>query len=247
MPASPPRDARRRGTAVLERAVVLVAAGALLALSGCASFAPESRDAAVTTPEPAEHGHAVTEEPDREPAFAVAVLEPGDFERAIGRRKQVLARQLDEPPSVDDVGYYMDVQEAQLRQALNGSGIGLFRENPGIFLRISGTEAFETGSVQLNPAVDRTLADVAEVLADYRLTLVVVHGHTDAAGDVATNQRLSEQRALAVARRLVDSGLDAERIATIGHGESRPLLHETSPDSRWPDRRIEIQLELISR
>lgn len=245
MRASPARHARRRGSTVLERAVVLVAAGAVLALSGCASFAPESRDAAVSTPEPAEHEHAVAEEPGREPA--VAVLDPGDVEHAISRRKRVLAGQLDEPPSVDDAGYYMDVQEAQLRQALNGSSIGLFRENPGILLRMSGTEAFETGSVQLNPAVDRTLADVAEVLADYRLTLVVVHGHTDAAGDVATNQRLSEQRALAVARRLVDSGLDAERIATVGHGESRPLLHETSPDSRWPDRRIEIQLELISR
>lgn len=244
----------------LPAAVVAVAVASVLALSGCTTFGPWSRDAGTAAPEssdatveaaepakPAEHEHTAGEEPGPAPALEVAVLDPGDYERGISRRKQKLASALDEAPSDADRGYYMDVQEAQLRQALNGTDIGMLRDDPYLRLRISGTQAFATGSAELNPVVEESLATVAEVLEDYRLTLVIVHGHTDAAGDADVNQRLSEARAVAVARRLVESGLAAERIVTVGHGESRPLAHDTSPENRWPDRRIEIELDLIGR
>lgn len=210
----------------------------------------ETKAEAEPEPEPARHGHAddAAPEPGSEPALEVAVLDPADYERGIHRRKEALAEAAaEEPPSDAETGYYLDVQEAQLRQALNGSGIGLFRDRLEMRLRIPGTEAFETGSARLNAGVRARLASIAGVLKDYRLTLVAVHGHTDAAGDAAENQRLSEQRALAVARLLVASGLDPARIVTVGHGESQPLPHDTSPGSRWPDRRIEIQLELLGR
>lgn len=227
--------------------VAILAVASVLVLAGCTTFAPGSRDTAGEAPEPPEHERAVVEEPAPAPEPEIGVLDPEDYERGIRRRKQALANKLEEPPSAADTGYYMDVQEAQVRQALNGSVIGLFRENPAIHLRISGTGAFETGSARLSPAIQQRLARVGEALEEYRLTLVVVHGHTDAAGDADYNQRLSEQRALAVARLLVESGLEAERVLAIGHGESRPLLHETSPGSRSPDRRIDIRLELISQ
>lgn len=237
-----PRRTRRTG-----RAPAAVAAA--LALAGCAGldpWTPDPDDATETAgSEPAERGQAAGGQPG--PALEVAVLDPDDYERDVDRRKQALARTLEEGPAAGDTGYYLDVQEAQLRQALGGTGIGLIREDPRLRLRISGTEAFATGSAELSPAIEESLATIAKVLADYRLTLVVVHGHTDPAGDAAINQRLSEARAVAVARRLVASGLAAERIVTVGHGESRPLAHDTSPDSRWPDRRIEIELELIGR
>lgn len=248
--------ARRAFSGVGPATVAILAVASALVLAGCTTLGPGSRDTDTAAPGPGDAGvetvepkpeseRAATEEP--EPALEIAVLEPADYERGIERRKLALASELDEPPSATDTGYYMDVQEAELRQALNGSVIGLFRENPDIRLRIAGTGAFETGGAQLNPALEQPLARVADVLEEYRLTLVIVHGHTDAAGDSAYNQHLSEERALAVARRLVDSGLEAERVLTVGHGELRPLAHETSPRSRWPSRRIDIELELISR
>lgn len=261
-------QACRRACAGLRTSAAIVTMVSVLALPGCAALEPWLRDGTGTAPEEmeapeeteapeasgaaetgapelAEHEHAASEPP----ALEVAVLDPADYRRGIDRRKRALADSAAaEAASGTDTGYYLDVQEAQLRQALNGTGIGLFREHLAIRLRIPGTEAFATGSAQLNPAVEESLATVAEVLEDYHLTLVVVHGHTDPAGDAASNQRLSEQRALAVARRLVESGLAAERIVTVGHGESRPLAHDiTSPESRWPDRRIDIELELIDR
>lgn len=221
--------------------------------SGSAATGAPATDAATAgkekaqpEPGPARHGHAA--DAGAAPALEVAVLDPADYERGIRRRKEALAEgATEEPPSDAETGYYLDVQEAQLRQALNGSDIGLFRDRLEMRLRIPGTEAFETGSARLNAGVRARLASIAGVLKDYRLTLVAVHGHTDAAGDAAENQRLSEQRALAVARLLVASGLDPARIVTVGHGESQPLPHDTSPGSRWPDRRIEIQLELLGR
>lgn len=245
MVPSSPGDGRRRAGAALGRATAITAVAAVLTLSGCTTYGPwaDDTDGAIDAKESIPEDHAAPATSG--PALEVAVLDPADYARAISHRKQALAGTTPALPSAADTGYYLDVQEAQLRQALDGTGIGLFRDNLDIRLRISGTEAFDTASTRLNPAVEQVLATVAEVLKDYRLTLVVVHGHTDAAGDTGTNQRLSEQRALAVAGRLVASGLEAERIVTVGHGESRPLAHDTSPESRWPDRRIEIELELI--
>lgn len=247
MAASGTSDTRR--PPLHARTHALAAMAAALALAGCAGLDPWTRepddDAETPGAEPAAREEATSGQP--EPALEVAVLDPDDYERDVERRKQALARTLEEGPAAGDTGYYLDVQEAQLRQALGRTGIGLIRDDPRLRLRISGTEAFATGSAEPSPAIEESLATIAEVLADYRLTLVVVHGHTDAAGDADVNQRLSEERAVAVARRLVASGLAAERIVTVGHGESRPLAHDTSPDSRWPDRRIEIELELIGR
>lgn len=252
--ARAPAGARAR---VVPGAVAMLAAASMVALAGCTTFPPWARDDGTVTPpdvsdagkaaepKPVEHEDAEGGEAAPEPALEVAVLDPEDYERGISRRKRALAGTIDEPASAEGTGYYMDVQEAQLRQALAGTSIGLFRQDQYMLLRISGTEAFETGSAQLNPAIHEPLATVADVLKDYQLTLVAVHGHTDALGEPAHNQRLSEQRAIAVARHLAEHGLAAERIAAVGHGESRPLQHETSPDSRWPDRRIEIRLELI--
>ena len=64
-----------------------------------------------------------------------------------------------------------------------------------------------------------------------------IDGHTDAKGDPASNRRLSEQRAEAVKGYLVNAGIAAERLSTIGYGDKQPLY--PSPDAR--NRRVEVQ------
>ena len=68
---------------------------------------------------------------------------------------------------------------------------------------------------------------------------IEVSGHTDDTGEAAANLTLSQKRAQTVATYLVQSGIAPTRIRATGFGETRPLVPNTSDDSRRQNRRIE--------
>jgi outer membrane protein OmpA-like peptidoglycan-associated protein len=70
---------------------------------------------------------------------------------------------------------------------------------------------------------------------------VEIAGHTDNVGDDQYNQVLSEKRAAAVKDFLVNEGCDADRLATIGYGRSKPLESNDSDEGRAKNRRVEIR------
>jgi outer membrane protein OmpA-like peptidoglycan-associated protein len=84
---------------------------------------------------------------------------------------------------------------------------------------------FDFDQVEVTQAAQRTLRPLGEALndaklADYRFLLA---GHTDAKGDEAYNQALSERRAAAIKDFLVRTlGIAPERLATYGRGKSQP-------------------------
>ena len=70
-----------------------------------------------------------------------------------------------------------------------------------------------------------------------------IEGHTDnRERPSATLMALAEARAKAVAKALVDEGLDASRIETVGVGESRPKAPNLLPRGRELNRRVEFVL-----
>lgn len=88
--------------------------------------------------------------------------------------------------------------------------------------------------------LDALAAVIAEAPDDARFE---VAGHTDASGDAAMNQRLSEARARAVVGYLVDEhGVARARLTSRGYGESR-LRNAHQPRSPV-NRRVEIRLIL---
>lgn len=94
-----------------------------------------------------------------------------------------------------------------------------------------------------------TLERIAEELAALGDAPVVVEGHTDGVGTDAYNQRLSEERAQAVADWLAtEGGIDAERLSTRGYGASNPVAEETTaggaddPEGRALNRRVVISV-----
>lgn len=76
----------------------------------------------------------------------------------------------------------------------------------------------EVSYPKLNNAVEVLLAN-----PNYRF---FVEGHTDAAGGVDYNQKLSERRAASVVRYLVNKGVKSENLVPIGKGKS---------DLKWPE------------
>src|SRR5690606_23420033 len=101
----------------------------------------------------------------------------------------------------DQVGYYMDVQEARLRQVVSAN-VRVVRLNERVILSLPGRLSFDVGSAALSPAAIEALSGVARVLGEYRFSVVSLHGHTDNSGDASINDRLSRDRALAVAQYL---------------------------------------------
>ena len=69
-----------------------------------------------------------------------------------------------------------------------------------------------------------------------------LEGHADNVGAMETNQKLSEERAAAVGKALVERGVPEQRIRTAGFSSRRPVASNTTPDGRRLNRRVELVL-----
>jgi outer membrane protein OmpA-like peptidoglycan-associated protein len=101
---------------------------------------------------------------------------------------------------------------------------------------------FDTGSDRLRPESNRTLADLHAALTRAATLNVDIEGHTDAVGEAASNQQLSERRAAAVVKYLVDQGIAAERLRAVGRGETVPAASNDTAEGRQENRRVVIRV-----
>lgn len=144
------------------------------------------------------------------------------------------------------VGAYMDNQEQELRQQLVNSGVSVTRNGNEIILNMPSNVTFASGQDALNAQFFQVLDSVAIVLNKYPRTLLDVDGHTDSVGDDASNQALSERRAVSVARYLNSRQVDSRRLRIIGFGESRPIADNASDAGRAANRRVEVRIAPIT-
>ncbi len=140
------------------------------------------------------------------------------------------------------VGYYMDVQEAKLRQRLENTGVSVTREGDNIILNLPGNITFEVDKTDVKPDFVEILDSVALVLNEYKSTMIEVAGHTDSTGSESYNQLLSQQRAQSVSDVLNRNGVAGVRIDTVGYGESRPIASNGNATGRQQNRRVELTL-----
>ena len=100
---------------------------------------------------------------------------------------------------------------------------------------------FEFNSDQISGSSERTMATLAKALSSPQLENrnFTVVGHTDAKGSAGYNKALSDRRAAAVRRYLIDNGVAASRLRAVGKGESQ-LLNNDDPEGA-ENRRVEIQ------
>ncbi|MGF1533835.1 MAG: OmpA family protein [Bernardetiaceae bacterium] len=93
----------------------------------------------------------------------------------------------------------------------------------------------------------KSLGSVVKFMKDYPKARIRIEAHTDERGGDAYNQGLSERRAKAVKDYLVGQGIAADRLESIGYGETRPaqpnrvdgILNETNMAI---NRRVEFKL-----
>lgn len=100
---------------------------------------------------------------------------------------------------------------------------------------------FETGKSELKPESAAAIAEVAKLLkGDAALKLYVV-GHTDNAGALEGNMKLSHSRAQSVIQALVKThAIDAARIKAYGDGPYAPVASNDAEEGRAKNRRVEL-------
>lgn len=138
------------------------------------------------------------------------------------------------------IGKHMDQQASDLEKDLKDAKVE--RVGEGIKVTFGSGILFTSGSSDLQAEGKANIESLAQVLAKYTDTNVLVDGYTDSDGTEELNQKLSEQRAANVAQYMRALGMAGERLTTIGHGESLPVVDNSTPANKQLNRRVEIAI-----
>lgn len=123
--------------------------------------------------------------------------------------------------------------EAQMRE------INARQTERGIVVTL-GDLLFNTGDSRLQSEGLRSMSKLADFLKRNPERRAAIEGYTDSVGSSASNQQLSERRAIAVMDALVQQGISASRLTTMAYGEDRPVGDNNTVLGRQMNRRVEV-------
>lgn len=132
-------------------------------------------------------------------------------------------------------------------------------EKPAVKVTFKAETLFDFDKAVVRPEGKKELDDkvVESMKAHPEVELLLVTGHADRIGTEKYNQKLSERRAAAVKAYLVSKGIAADRVKTVGKGESEPnpdadTVHQCKGTKKTkklieclqPDRRVTVEPEI---
>ena len=115
------------------------------------------------------------------------------------------------------------------------------RSERGEVFTLAG-DAFASGQSTLTAGAAASLRALGSYLEIAGGSVAIV-GHTDSQGDADANRALSERRAEAVRRALVEAGVAGSRIEAEGRGASQPVADNATAAGRAKNRRVEIVVQ----
>ncbi len=101
---------------------------------------------------------------------------------------------------------------------------------------------FVQSKAEMLPESEPELERLLALLNDNPSLEIELGGHTDNRGSSSANLKLSEERALAVMKYLLDNNIDNKRLDYKGYGGSKPIASNASLESRKKNRRVEIKI-----
>ncbi len=103
---------------------------------------------------------------------------------------------------------------------------------------------FEPGKSEIKSVNFGLLNKIDQAHNKFPDSKLVISGHTDSTGNAKINKRLSEKRAINVAKFLQDTkGIDSSSITVRGYGAERPVATNSTKEGRSRNRRIEVLIE----
>jgi OOP family OmpA-OmpF porin len=116
-------------------------------------------------------------------------------------------------------------------------------------ITLSANMLFDFDSSELTEAAKAAIDDRIYAIrsqGEAKLTSIMkIEGHTDSTGPEAYNQKLSEQRAKAVADYILANTqrISADDLEVVGMGESDPVASNGTRDGRAQNRRVVVYAE----
>ena len=108
-------------------------------------------------------------------------------------------------------------------------------------IEIADKVYFETAKAAIKPESFGLLDDVASILvANPEITKIRIEGHTDSRGNADYNRKLSDARAASVRQYLIDKGVEAGRLESIGYGEDKPVDTANNAAAWEKNRRVDF-------
>ncbi|WP_138468162.1 OmpA family protein [Poseidonocella sp. HB161398] len=138
------------------------------------------------------------------------------------------------------IGDVLDRQAADLRNDLGNDAVTVTNTGDSLLVNFPQAILFATGSDSLSSSSYDELRGLAKNLKTYPDTTIEIVGHTDNTGSAGLNFDLSNRRAGAVSRVLVDNGVAGSRITSTGRGEDQPVASNLTPEGRAQNRRVEV-------
>ncbi len=156
-------------------------------------------------------------------------------------------RELDPTMLKTDKTYYSIARK--LTELLNAQHLppearGITSEENGVMLHVNADALFKSNSADLLPEGEQVLDDVASILNEYNLFLVV-RGHADSTekgnAQFPNVWELSSARATACLRYLINTNqISPTLLRAVAYGDTRPLVPNTTPENAAKNRRVEF-------
>lgn len=99
---------------------------------------------------------------------------------------------------------------------------------------------FDVNKATIKPESMGIINYVVKMMSDHPELKFSVEGHTDSDGETAVNQKLSEARAKSVLEAMTKLGISSDRLTSKGHGESKPMAENDTPEGKAQNRRVEF-------
>ena len=99
---------------------------------------------------------------------------------------------------------------------------------------------FDVGKSNIKPESLGEINRIVTLMSENPDLKFSVEGHTDATGNAASNQTLSEARSKAIVDKLVEMGVASDRLSSAGKGQNSPLADNSTDEGRAKNRRVEF-------
>jgi outer membrane protein OmpA-like peptidoglycan-associated protein len=138
-------------------------------------------------------------------------------------------------------GYEVTIVETQaMRQEVTANAAAMGKELAATGKTILVGIYFDTGAATVKPESEPALTEMTTLLKTTPALKAYIVGHTDAAGTLERNLKLSADRAEAVVKALIAHGIAAGRLKAAGVGPYSPIGPNSSEEGRAQNRRVEL-------
>lgn len=136
-------------------------------------------------------------------------------------------------------GDNVDLTQTKGFQEITGKELKLVPIEVGRSIRLNNI-FFDTGKSELRPESAPELDRLVTTLNETPKMVIEVRGHTDNTGSDELNAKLSQDRADAVREYFISKGIEPDRVASKGFGESKPIATNDTDAGRQQNRRVEF-------